>query len=132
MKLENNWRYKSLFDLEKMNPVDHAGEAPTLLVNRCYELLKLPLSKYTIEDLRLMIGQEHGLSYLIPLVIEKLNDDLFAEGDMFDGDLLVNVLKVNNAFWKQNPDLWAQVNSLIVNRKHEIEDRKISTEKFYS
>jgi hypothetical protein len=131
MKTENNWKYKSLFNLEKTHP-DDRGEAPTRLVARCAELIKIPLNEYSIEDLRLMIGQGLGLSYLIPLAIEKLTKDLFAEGDMYEGDLLVNVLRIDHAFWKQCPDLWTQVNSLIVNRRYEIDGLKISVEKFYS
>jgi hypothetical protein len=132
MKLENNWKYKSLFNLEKIHLVSPYEEAPTRLAKRCYELIKLPLNEYTIEDLRLMIGQEFGLLYLIPLAIEKLNDNLFAEGDMYEGDLLANVLKVSPAFWKQNPNIWAQVNNLITNRRKEISSREISIEKFDS
>jgi hypothetical protein len=132
MKLENNWRYKSLFDLEKTHLVAPSEEAPTRLVKRCYELIMLPLNEYTIEDLRLMIGQEFGLLYLIPLAIEKLNDNLFAEGDIYEGDLLANVLRVPLTFWKQKPDLWAQVNNLIANRREEIVSREISIEKFDS
>lgn len=132
MKLENNWQGKSLFDLEKINSVDHAEEAPTHVVKRSHELIKLPLNEYTIEDLRLMIGQEFGLLYLIPLAIEKLHDNLFAGGDMFEGDLLANVLQIDHSFWKQNSDLWVQANNLIVNRKQEIDNLKISMEKFYS
>ena len=132
MKLENNWKYKSLFNLEKTLLVGPSEEAPTRLAKRCYELIKLPLNKYTIEDLRLMIEQEFGLLYLIPFVIEKLNDNLFAEGDMYEGDLLANVLRVPPTFWKQNPDLWAQVNNLITDRREEITSREISMEKFDS
>jgi hypothetical protein len=132
MKLENNWQCKSLFNLEKKTHSDDPGEVPTWLIKRCLELIKLPLNEYTIEDLRLMIGQDFGLSYLIPLAIEKLNDDLFAEGDLYEGDLLANVLKIDRTFWKQNPDLWMQVNNLIVNRRYDIERLKISVEKFYS
>ncbi len=131
MKPENNWKYKSLFNLEKTH-VDNPGETPTRLVTRCTELVKIPLNEYSIEDLRLMIGQELGLFYLVPLAIETLTDDLFAEGDLYEGDLLANVLKINRTFWKQNPDLWTQVDNLIVNRKYEIDKLKISVEKFYN
>ena len=91
MKLENNWRQKTLENLEK----DFWGKPDfdSHLVTRCYELRKLPLDNFTTEDLRIMIGQEIGLDYLIPLAIEVLTIDLFAEGDFFEGDLLKNVLE---------------------------------------
>ncbi len=113
MKLENNWKHKSLFNLQKTHP-DNPNETPTRLVARCAELIKIPLNEYSVEDLRLMIGQGLGLQYLIPLAIEKLNNDLFVEGDLYKGDLLANVLRVNRAFWKQNPDLRVKLmNSLL-------------------
>ena len=131
MKLENNWQYKSLFNLDQIH-LDGHEEASTTLIKRCQELIKLPLNEYAIEDLRLMIGQDFGLPYLIPLAIEKLNENLFAEGDMYEGDLLANVLKIDQNFWKQNPDLWAQVDQLIASRKSELEGLRISVKKFYS
>jgi hypothetical protein len=56
MKLENNWRYKSLQNLEKI-AVEDPATAPTQLVRRSLELLKVQLNEFTTEDLRLMIGQ---------------------------------------------------------------------------
>jgi hypothetical protein len=131
MRLENNWHYKSLFNL-KMIPIPHPDDNPTPLVKEIHELINLPLSKYSIENLRLMIGQEVGLPYLIPLAIERLSDDLFAEGDMYEGDLLSNVVNISLCFWEQNPELKAQVNHLIESRRSEIDLRKISLKKFYS
>jgi hypothetical protein len=129
MKTENNWKYKSLFNLEKTHP-DDRGEAPTRLVARCAELIKIPLNEYSIEDLRLMIGQGLGLPYLIPLAIEKLTKDLFAEGDMYEGDLLANVLRIPSIFWKQNPKLWEKLNELIAESRETITDMGISLTEF--
>lgn len=126
---ENNWKYKSLFNLEKTHPGD-LDEAPTRLVARCTELMKIPLNDYSIEDLRLMIGQKWGLSYLIPLAIEKLTNDLFAEGDLYEGDLLANVLKVERAFWEQNPGLWEKLNELIAESRDIITEMSISLIEF--
>ncbi|MDN3551749.1 contact-dependent growth inhibition system immunity protein [Mucilaginibacter aquaedulcis] len=131
MKLENDWRYQSLFNLKAM-PVVHPDDVQTPLIKRIYELVNRPLSEYTIENLRLMIGQEIGLSFLIPLAMEKLNHDLFAEGDMYEGDLLSSVVNINPDFWRHNPELKAQLNDLVENRREEIDLREISLEKFYS
>ncbi|MDR3693980.1 contact-dependent growth inhibition system immunity protein [Mucilaginibacter sp.] len=79
MKLEKNWRYKTIEHLEKVKWPCH--EFNSFLVNRMQELRKIPLNKFTTEDLRIMIGQEIGLYYLIPLALEKLTDNLWAEGD---------------------------------------------------
>jgi hypothetical protein len=129
MKLENNWMQKSLEDLEK-NSYSDSTIAPTNLIKRCMELNKVPLNKFSVEDLRLMIGQEFGLSYLIPLALEYLKKDIFIEGDFFPGDLLKNVLTINITFWKENKNLWIELNDLIKERKDDLISYKIPTTSF--
>ena len=46
-----------------------------------------------------------GLEYLVPLALEQLQEDPFAEGAYFPGDLLVSVLGANGEFWQAHPDL---------------------------
>jgi len=130
--MENNWKYKSLVNLQKMKDFVPDPNPATRLVRRCEELLQIPLNQYSIEDLRIMIGQAFGLEYLIPLAIEELKKDLFAEGDFFPGDLLSNVLKIDPNFWKENRDLQGHINKLIVNRREEIERERISLTVFES
>lgn len=127
--LENNWRHKSIENLEKQdfgNPID----APTNMVKRCLELCKVPLDQFSVEDLRLMIGQDFSLRYLIPLAIEHLKTDIFVEGDLFPGDLLKNVLSVDTNFWINNKPLWTEVNDLIKNRRDELASNKIPMSTF--
>ena len=71
-KFENNWRSKSLESLEK----NFWGEIPkdeSYLVTTCHTLRKKQLKEFNTEDLRIMIGQNIGLKYLIPLALETLN-----------------------------------------------------------
>ena len=126
MTLENNWRHKTIENLEKKNFGD-PNNAPTNMVKRCLELCRLPLDNFTVEDLRLMIGQQFGLPYLIPLALEHLNKDIFIEGDFFPGDLLKNVLAIDKVFWKDNKYLWTQLNELIKDRSGELALNKIPT-----
>jgi len=128
MKLENNWRQKTLENLEKecWGPPTYKSH----LVIRCHELRKIPLAGFTTEDLRIMIGQQFGLEYLVPLALETLTNDLFAEGDLFEGDLLKNVLAINTNFWNINKDYWAVLNNLIKDRRSEISAKKFDTIKF--
>ena len=128
MKLENNWQQKTLENLEKRNI-----DKPTFdsyLVRRCFELYKVPLEEFTTEDLRIMIGQQIGLDYLIPLAIETLKKDLFAEGDYYEGDLLKNVLEIDTTFWNSNRKHWQTLNELIVDRRDEIKKAKFETINF--
>lgn len=131
MKLEKNWRNRTLEALEKQS-WGNPDEAPTNLVKRCILLSKVPVSEFSVDDLRLMIGQHFGLSYLVPIAIEKLTNDLFAEGDLYPGDLLENVLKVKTEFWQENKQLWQEVRNLIKNREAELIEAKISVDRFIS
>lgn len=128
MKLENGWQYKTLEDLEK-NTIDKPHHE-SYLATRCYELYKTTLNKFTTEDLRIMIGQQIGLNYLIPLAIDTLRHDLFAEGDYFEGDLLKNVLLVDTAFWYHHKEHWQTLNDLIKHRRNEIERVRFETINF--
>ena len=125
MKLENNWKYKSLLSLQKITNFTPDKNPPSKLIERCEKLLCVPVNQYTVEDLRLMIGQGFGLEYLVPLAIEKLEEDLFVEGDLFEGDLLSNVLKIEPIFWKENRNLQQEVSDLIGPKKSKIAEAGI-------
>jgi hypothetical protein len=129
MKPENNWRYKTIENLEKHN-FGNPNEAPTNMVKRCLELCKVSLDKFTVEDLRLMIGQEFSLQYLIPLAIEHLRIDIFVEGDFYPGDLLKNVLSVDTKFWAKNKHLWTEIHELIKDKRDKLAAIKIPTASF--
>src|SRR6478752_8726596 len=91
-------RTKSLQELEGVIWGDSPD--PSYLHTTCYGLRHKPLADFTVEDLRIMIGQGIGLPYLIPLALEKLMEDPFASGDFYPGDLLHSVLKVSPRFWQ--------------------------------
>lgn len=95
-------RQKSLQELEQQD----WGE-PTFgsyLVTTCHRLRRKPLCEFSVEDLRLMIGQGIGLAHLIPLAVERLEEDPLAQGDYYAGDLLAAVLGVGATFWHGNAD----------------------------
>ena len=130
MKLQDNWQYKTLENLEK-----EVWEEPDFLshvVKRANELRKIPLDQFKTEDIRLMIGQEIGLKYLVPLAIEVLKVDLFAEGDYYEGDLLQMVLKIPNDFWQTYPDYKKTLNNLIQDRMSEINELNIDVSMLYN
>ncbi|HEV7329398.1 MAG TPA: contact-dependent growth inhibition system immunity protein [Flavisolibacter sp.] len=131
MRLKSDWRHKSLETLEQQDWGDPAT-APTNLVKRCIELSKVPVETFTLGDLRLMIGQQFGLPYLIPIALEKLQDDIFVEADYYEGDLLSNILNVDTEFWRDNRNHWTQLNQLISDKRQDLAERKISTAKFDS
>lgn len=56
-----------------------------------------------------MIGQNIGLKYLIPLAIEKLQENNLSEGEFYKGDLLNAVLTVDSNYWKDNKENWRKM-----------------------
>ena len=75
-------------------------EGSTKLVMKIHSLRRKPLDDLEIEDLRLLFGQNVGVEILIPKAIEILENNLMAEGDYYEGDLLKNVLSSDKKYWK--------------------------------
>lgn len=125
MKFESNWKYKTLEHLEKKSWGSEA-DAPTFLVKRCLQLAKIPLNEFTVEDLRIMIGQNFGLVYLVPLALEKLSENILAEGDYYPGDLLKSVASVDEDFWTVKKHLLKELKELIKRNQQKLKDKNIS------
>jgi hypothetical protein len=83
------------------------------VVRECYRLRRVPLQELGIENLRVLIGQQSSLEYLIPLAIERLRDDPLAEGDFGRGDLLVSVLRADSKFLVGQPDYRRSIAEII-------------------
>lgn len=105
---------KSKVTLDTVDPPawEPAPPDPTALVKRCHELRSKPLVDFTVEDLRLMIGQQIGLNRLVGLAHKRLQADPLVQGDYYRGDLLASVLGVDGAFWERSPDLDVEVGKL--------------------
>jgi hypothetical protein len=71
-----------------------------------------PLVDFTVEDLRIMIGQQVALNRLVPIALDRLRPDPLTEGDCYPGDLLASTLRVDAAFWKRSPDLEVELRKL--------------------
>jgi hypothetical protein len=108
---------KSLQELEQSN----WGEAKydSYLVTTIHLLRCIPLRQFGVEDLRIMIGQNIGLQYLIPLALEHLRKKPLAEGDFYPGDLLKMVLTADPKFWLDHPE-WRKEVEEIAQRAHAV------------
>jgi hypothetical protein len=82
------------------------------LIKSCHALRQKELKLFTVEDLRIMIGQNIGLTFLIPIAIEKLKENILAEGDYHEGDLLKSVLICDKAYWLKEKDNWLIISDL--------------------
>ena len=103
-------RQKSLEELEGFL----AGKPPydSHLVQTTYALRKKPIGEYTTEDLRITIGQGRGIPYLLPIALERLEVDPLAQGHLYRGDLLMNVLRAE-PHWVGLPDAKTRVRRIV-------------------
>jgi hypothetical protein len=88
-------------------------EFDSFLVTNVHRLRRVPLKQFRVEDLRLVIGQQVGLEYLVPIALDHLEANPLAEGDYYPGDLLAAVARVPEGFWRDRPALVRRVVSAI-------------------
>ncbi|WP_328876409.1 contact-dependent growth inhibition system immunity protein [Streptomyces sp. NBC_00287] len=105
-------RDRSLEELERDRWPAPSTDA-TRLVATVHALRRRPIGELTVEDMRLLIGQDIGLPYLLPLALEVLRDNPMAEGDMYDGDLLSAVLTRNPAVWTETSGLGRELHVIV-------------------
>ena len=74
-------------------------EFPSGLVINCHKYRKIPLKELTVEQIRLLISQKIGLEFLTEIALEKLELDILAEGNIYEGDLLEAVSRIPAEFW---------------------------------
>ena len=55
----------------------------------------------------MMIGQDIGSKYLLPIALKKLQENPLAEGDFYEGDLLYNVIRSQSPLLKEDRDFRA-------------------------
>jgi len=82
---------------------------PSHLVAECHRLRRVQLRSLTPDNLRLLIGQNIGLQFLVPLALQHLREDPLAQGDFYPGDLLCAVLRVNPEFWKKDSKRYEEI-----------------------
>jgi hypothetical protein len=90
---------RTIEEIEGFREPDPGPDATTL-VQRCLTLRRKPLSEFTAEDLRIMLGQQIAVPILLPMAVTVLADNPFAEGDYYAGDLLEAVIRLPGAAWQ--------------------------------
>jgi hypothetical protein len=105
-------RDRSLEELERNRWPAPRGEV-TNLIARVHALRRKPLAELTVENLRMLIRQDVGLAYLLPLALEVLRERPMAEGDLYEGDLLSAVLTRKTETWKASPELALDVRLIV-------------------
>lgn len=108
---------KTLLQLEKDFPGEILPPEKGSLVGRENEYARIALKDYTREHLRFMIQQGFGRKFLLPMALEILRADPFVpryEDDAeSDAALLSAVLGIEKAYWRENPQFYAQAEEIL-------------------
>nr|WP_199038412.1 contact-dependent growth inhibition system immunity protein [Dyella sp. ASV24] len=78
----------------------------------CHELRYKPLADMDVEDLRLLIGQNIGLRYLMPIAFDVLRQNPLTEGMHYPGDLLSAALRTEPGFYDENPAAAVEIQAI--------------------
>lgn len=88
---------KSINELEGRG-ISKKPEFDSFTTLKTFELTNKKIKLLKPEDIRLLIGQNIGLKYLVPIAIEILKENPIIETDFFEGDLLIKVLNIQESF----------------------------------
>lgn len=123
---------KTLNQLEGKDWGSAPNNAPPY-VKEIYQLRSIPLVRLTAGDLTLLVRQNIGVEYILPLAIELLRKDPLILGRDVCGDLLSSVLRINNKYYNENHLFKQQVKKILEQvpnamRKLDDIDRKYAKE----
>ncbi|MEW1870515.1 contact-dependent growth inhibition system immunity protein [Streptomyces caelestis] len=105
-------RDRSLEELENDRWPAPPADA-TRLIATAHALRRKPIGELTVEDMRLLIGQNEGLPHLLPPALEVLRLDPTAEGHTYEGDLLYAVLTRSPEIWSTSPELGRELRLIV-------------------
>lgn len=94
---------RTIEQLEKENWGD-ANSVGSSLIQRCLLLRRKPINQFSVEELRLMIGQDIGTQYLLPYALDMLETHPLVDSGLYPGDLLAGVLRLPFEYWVEHPD----------------------------
>lgn len=94
------------------------------LVQNVHRLRKKSIDQFTIEDLRLMIGQNVGTRHLLPRALDLLEEDPLVEDYHYPGELLVVVMQRPDDYWRGHPDYLQRATGVVEAAQRELERRK--------
>ncbi|MCW5650244.1 MAG: hypothetical protein KIS62_10895 [Ramlibacter sp.] len=99
---------RTLEQLEAV-PWPAASADSSSMVQRCHALRKMPLEELSPGDCRLLIGQDVGTKYVVPLALKFLEAEPLVEGDYYAGDLLLALFRLQTAYWSGNQEEFKQL-----------------------
>ncbi|WP_346908388.1 contact-dependent growth inhibition system immunity protein [uncultured Roseibium sp.] len=104
--------------------------SPSNLLKRCEEATAKPLKDLDVGQIRLLITQDLGREYALPLAFVTLGENPFVQATHYRGDLLKACLELDQEFWIAHPDLWMDMCGIMEDLKRTIDDLKPDWDRF--
>ncbi len=82
-----------------------APEFESNVVLKSHAMRRKPLAELTRDDIRMGVMQQIGVSYLVPVALEVVERDPYAESQAFPAEITVALLNVPTEFWIAHEDL---------------------------
>ncbi len=112
---------KSIQELENDFWPDQ-NEYPTGLVERCHNYRKIKLKDLQIHQIITLLIQDIGSEYLMPIVLERMDNNILEEDDYDGSSFLENIDLFSEEIFKRNPELHKETLNLIDKKQTEIEN----------
>ena len=90
------------------------------LIEKCVRYRKIPIQNLTVEQVRMLIGQQISLDYLLPIAFEFLEDDILSHGDFYEGDLVESIFRTNQNYWASRPPFHKKILELLEKGKEKL------------
>lgn len=113
---------KTLEELEGQNWGEPTYDS--YLVKTIHRLRRKPIGEFTVEDLRITLGQQLGMEHLMALALEHLEVDPLVEGDFYPGDLLKAVMNLPHSYWLAHPNEPARMQKIADRAARLLDDRE--------
>ncbi len=97
---------------ESLEPLSPPEGAKSSVSTGCEALFQKPIADLSIEDIRLLLSQDIGIRFLIPLAIEHLRNNAFAQCAYYPGDLLSAVMRIPPEFWAKHEETYWEVSEI--------------------
>lgn len=102
---------------------DYWGE-PALdsyVIATCHKARQKPIKLLSNEEIRCLIGQKTGLRYLLQAAVDILQNDPLIEVTYFEGDLLLELLRLDIADWQDNESERERFTAILRSNRLQIE-----------
>jgi hypothetical protein len=88
-------------------------EFNSYVVEQSYRLRQVPLGQLSVENLRLLVGQQVGFPWLLERAVQVLETNPLAEGDFYEGDLLAAVLALPSEVLAGHPHVVDRLRQIV-------------------